>query len=85
MTLLKSFQSELVLKLDEIQSLCREYNYSAVPTLILRHEDGAKSSLMLGADPPSVVVLLVAELGATGNLFEMSVREAAIKKLTGGV
>lgn len=85
MTPLASLQSELVLKLDEIQSLCREYSYAAVPTLILRHEDGAKASLMVGVDSPSVVVLLVAELGETGNLSEMSVRDAAIRKLTGGV
>lgn len=81
MSSLEKFQAELILKLSEIDSICHDWGYKAVPTLLLRHEDGASSSILLGNDSLNDVVVCIAELGEVGRQSEQSPRDAVLSLL----
>lgn len=84
MSNLESMQAELTLKLSEIDAICADYGYAAIPTLLLRHEKGASSSILMGNDSLWKAVLCIAELGDVGNRSDQSPTEAALKLLLGG-
>lgn len=75
---LESFQAELTLKLAEIDSLCHDWGYNAVPTLLLRHDDGPAKSILMGNDSLGKVVLTIAELGHVGKKSDQSTQEAIL-------
>lgn len=81
---LESLQAELTLKMGEIDDICENYGYDAVPTLLLRHQKGASSSILMGNDSLSKVVLCIGELGDIGNNSDQSPAEAALMLLKGG-
>lgn len=80
---LQDLQSELTLQLDEIVGICRRYGYEATPTLLLRHEDGANKSILMGNDSLGKAVLCIAELGQVGNESSMSPSEATLRLFLG--
>jgi hypothetical protein len=79
---LEEMQSELANKLGEIEAICKSYGYSATPTLVLRHEEGAECSLLLSNDSLGSVVMCIAELGETGLDSWSSVPDSALKVFT---
>jgi hypothetical protein len=85
MSKLELLQSELTLKLSEIDAICEGYGYDAIPTLLLRHSKGASSSILLGNDSLEIVVLTIAELGDVGNESSQSPTEAALTLFKGGI
>lgn len=78
MSNLESFQAELTLKLSEIDAMCHDWGYKAVPTLLLRHQDGASKSILMGNDSLGKVVLTIAELGHVGKESSKSPSEAVL-------
>lgn len=81
---LESLQAELTIKMGEIDSVCQEYGYEAVPTLLLRHSKGASSSILISNDSLGQVVMCIAELGDTGTKSDQSPNEAILTLFKGG-
>lgn len=79
---LRNLQAEITMKLGEIEDICRTSGYEVTPTLLLRHEDGADSSLLFGNDSLGKAVLCISELGEIGIESSMSPRDATLKLLT---
>jgi hypothetical protein len=45
-----------------IEKLCRQYNYDAKPTLVLRHKDGSSYSIVIGNDDLQKVIQVITDL-----------------------
>lgn len=80
---LELLQAELTLKLGEIDAICAGYGYDVTPTLLLRHQKGASSSILMGNDSLDKVVLCIAELGNVGKTSDQSPEEAILTLLKG--
>ena len=78
-----TLQEGLKLKLAEIDNLCRDHGYDATSTLLLRHEDGAGSSILIGNDSLGKVVFCIAELGDVRNQSDMSPSENVLRLFQG--
>ena len=80
---LRSLQAELTLKMDELSSICRNYNFDATPAILLIHRKGYESSLLLSNAHSDDIVACVTGLAGDGNESEMSVSSAAINQIMG--
>ncbi len=65
MSQLRSLQAELVLLMKKIETACENHGYEAIPTLLLRHEKGANSSILISRDKPSEAARIITELEST--------------------
>lgn len=70
MSVLEELHARLSEKLADIQSICAEYKYEVVPTLLLRHDRGPSHSLLIGNDDLNTAILCIAELGGVGEVVE---------------
>ena len=82
-SVLQQLQAELAIKMSEIDDICARYEYQITPTLLLRHADGADSSILIGNDSLSEVVLCIGRLANESNRYELSPHEAVIALIMG--
>lgn len=57
-------------KLAEMELIFAKFDYEVMPTLLLRHEAGPASSILISNDDPSKVVLCIAEIADIGEVVE---------------
>lgn len=80
---LKDLQAELTLKMDQLTDICRRHGFDATPTVLLRHRDGWRSSVLLSNDKPDEIADCVRAL-ASGDESNMSPHEAAVHTVLDG-
>ena len=62
MSALTDLHDELSGCMARIEKLCRQYNYDAKPTLVLRHKDGSSYSIVIGNDDLQKVIQVITDL-----------------------
>ncbi len=80
---IENLQAELTLVMGEIMQICDRHGYEVIPTLLLRHEKGASSSLLISNDSFEKVCLCITELGDNSERSDQSPREAILTLLKG--
>jgi len=79
---LEAMQSELTLQMDELTDIARRYGFDAVPTVVMRHKDGANKSVLMTNDAPEDVIGCIAELAQIGVESSQTGYEAALKLIS---
>lgn len=82
---LLDMQADLTIKMDEITAICKKYGFDAAPTILLMHRKGYENSVLISNSHQEDIIAHVNGLFANGNETEMSVSEAAIKQVVGGL
>jgi hypothetical protein len=79
--MLEQLQADLTIIMNDLTRVCERYHFDAIPTILLRHQTGAQSSVLMSNDSAGKIVMCIAELEEIGNESSMSPHEAAMLKI----